>query len=198
MPKDTKSNGLADIVYSNNQNQVRKSERKPVYIKDELDEPKYKIANPELFAKSREILGNLISKRMKTSGGTDIDWLIEHNGGFIIFELKTFFDDRILISKAQMSAYMKLYENLLKCHILFIGHDDIVFTNLDDPVWLFEISQWRSGTVPHVERSLTHTTYNENEVAGYRIEREFMEKIDVKILRDKIDSIWLEFEHRII
>jgi len=198
MSKDTKSNGLADIVYSNNQNQVRKSERKPVYIKDELDEPKYKIANPELFAKSREILGNLISKRMKTSGGTDIDWLIEHNGGFIILELKTFFDDRILISKAQMSAYMKLYENLLKCHILFIGHDDIVFTNLDDPVWLFEISQWRSGAVPHVERSLTDTTYNENEVTGYRIEREFMEKIDVKILRDKIDSIWLEFEHRII
>ncbi|TLX93747.1 MAG: hypothetical protein E6K93_01310 [Thaumarchaeota archaeon] len=198
MPKDTKSNGLADIVYSNNQNQVRKSERKPVYIKDELDEPKYKIANPELFAKSREILGNLISKRMKTSGGTDIDWLIEHNGGFIILELKTFFDDRILISKAQMSAYMKLYENLLKCHILFIGHDDIVFTNLDDPVWLFEISQWRSGAVPHVERSLTDTTYNENEVTGYRVEREFMEKIDVKILRDKIDSIWLEFEHRII
>ena len=198
MSKDTKSNGLADIVYSNNQNQVRKSERKPVYIKDELDEPKYKIANPELFAKSREILGNLISKRMKTSGGTDIDWLIEHNGGFIILELKTFFDDRILISQAQMSAYMKLYENLLKCHILFIGHDDIVFTNLDDPVWLFEISQWRSGAVPHVERSLTDTTYNENEVTGYRIEREFMEKIDVKILRDKIDSIWLEFEHRII
>jgi len=198
MSKDTKSNGLADIVYSNNQNQVRKSERKPVYIKDELDEPKYKIANPELFAKSREILGNLISKRMKTSGGTDIDWLIEHNGGFIILELKTFFDDRILISRAQMSAYMKLYENLLKCHVLFIGHDDIVFTNLDDPVWLFEISQWRSGTVPHVERSLTDTTYNENEVTGYRIEREFMEKIDVKILRDKIDSIWLEFEHRII
>ena len=198
MPKDTKSNGLADIVYSNNQNQVRKSEGKPVYIKDELDEPKYKIANPELFAKSREILGNLISKRMKTSGGTDIDWLIEHNGGFIILELKTFFDDRILISKAQMSAYMKLYENLLKCHILFIGHDDIDFTNLDDPVWLFEISQWRSGTVPHVERSHTDTTYNENEIAGYRIEREFMEKIDVKILRDKIDSIWLEFEHRII
>ena len=198
MSKDTKSNGLADIVYSNNQNQVRKSERKPVYIKDELDEPKYKIANPELFAKSREILGNLISKRMKTSGGTDIDWLIEHNGGFIILELKTFFDDRILISKAQMSAYMKLYENLLKCHILFIGHDDIVFTNLDDPVWLFEISQWRSGAVPHVERSLTDTTYNENEVTGYRVEREFMEKIDVKILRDKIDSIWLEFEHRII
>jgi len=195
MSKDTKSNGLADIVYSNNQNQVRKSERKPVYIKDELDEPKYKIANPELFAKSREILGNLISKRMKTSGGTDIDWLIEHNGGFIILELKTFFDDRILISKAQMSAYMKLYENLLKCHILFIGHDDIDFTNLDDSVWLFEISQWRSETVPHVERSLTDSTYDENEVAGYRIEREFMEKIDVKILRDKIDSIWLEFEH---
>ena len=135
---------------------------------------------------------------MKTSGGTDIDWLIEHNGGFIILELKTFFDDRIVISKAQMSAYMKLYENLLKCHILFIGHDDIVFTNLDDPVWLFEISQWRSGAVPHVERSLTDTTYNENEVTGYRVEREFMEKIDVKILRDKIDSIWLEFEHRII
>ena len=64
---------------------------------------------------------------MKTSGGTDIDWLIEHNGGFMIFELKIFHDDRILVSKAQIIAYEKLYENLSKCHVLFIGHDDIDF-----------------------------------------------------------------------
>lgn len=194
MTKNGKSGDLADIVYSNNQKLVRKSKERSSYTKDELDEPKHKIVNPQLFAKSREILGNLISKRMKTSGGTDVDWLIEHNGGFMIFELKTFYDDRIVISKAQMSAYMRLYENLPKCRILFIGHDGIDFTNLNDPVWLFEMNQWKSGGIPHVEGSLTDPAYNEN-VAGYRIEREFMEKIDVKILRDKIDSIWLEFEH---
>jgi len=193
MTKNDKPGGLADIVYRNNQKLVRKSKEKASYTKDELDEPKHKIANPELFAKGREILGNLISKRMKTSGGTDVDWLIEHNGGFMIFELKTFYDDRIVISKAQMSAYMRLYDNLPKCRILFIGHDDSDFTNLDDPVWLFEMNQWRLGNILHVEGSLTDPAYNEN-VAGYRIEREFMEKIDVKILRDKIDSIWHEFE----
>ncbi|MDE1726466.1 MAG: hypothetical protein KGH89_04295 [Thaumarchaeota archaeon] len=185
--------GLADIIY-NPKETSRKHSQKTKYDKDELDEPKHKIANPALFAKTREVLGNIISKRMKTSGGTDIDWLIEHHGGFMIFELKIFHDDRMIISKAQMIAYEKLYENLPKCHILFIGHDDIDFSNLEDLVWLFEMREWRSGGIPHVEDGLAGQTHSENDVSGYIVEREFMEKIDVKILRDKIDSIWTEFE----
>ncbi|HJT10119.1 MAG TPA: hypothetical protein VJ771_04985 [Candidatus Nitrosotalea sp.] len=192
MSYDTKPS-LADIVYNQKEKAIPDKHR-PKHVKDELDEPKHKISNPLLFAKTREVLGNIISKRMKTSGGTDIDWLIEHNGGFMIFELKIFHDDRILVSKAQMIAYEKLYENLPKCHVLFIGHDDINFSDLNDSVWLFEMREWKTKAIPHVEDSLVDPSYSENEVFGYRIEREFMEKIDVMELRNKIDSIWNEFE----
>ena len=192
MVSDSKS-GLADIMYNYKETASKSITQRANYIKDELDEPKHKIANPQLFAKTREVLGNLISKRMKTSGGTDVDWLIEHNGGFMIFELKLFHDDRMIISKAQMIAYEKIYENLPKCYVLFIGHDDIDFSNLDDSVWIFEMKEWKSGAIPHVDGGLIDPDYNTN-VAGYRVERDFMEKIDVKILRDRIDSIWNEFE----
>ena len=161
---------------------------------DEMDQPKHRIANPLLFAKSREVLGNLISKRMRTSGGTDIDWLIEHNGGFMIFELKIFHDDRILLSRAQMIAYEKLYDNLPRCHILFIGHDDIEFCDLNDLVWVFEMREWKSGSIPHIEDRIVDPSYSQNEVTGYRVERDFMRKIDVKQLRDNIDGIWCDYE----
>lgn len=195
MAEDSKPTDLVDIVYSSTISSNKKIEsEKLTYVEDELDEPKYKIVNPELFAKSRQVLGNIISKRMKTSGGTDIDWLIEHHGGFIIFELKIFYDDRIIISKAQMSAYEKLYEDLSKCHILFIGHDDIDFKRLSDPVWLFEMKDWKSGKIPHVEGVLTDPIYGEKAINGYTVEREIMDDIDVKQLRDKIDGVWKEFE----
>lgn len=185
---------LADIIYKPGGRTARKGTGRPAYVMDELDGPKHKIANPQLFAKTREVLGNMISRRMKASGGTDIDWMIEHNGGFMIFELKIFHDDRILISRAQMFAYERLYSSLPRCHILFIGHDDIDFSDLNDPVWMFEMSQWKSGAVPKVEDRLVDPSYSENELAGYRVEREFMERIDVKTLRDRIDSIWEKFE----
>ncbi len=188
-----KESTLADILY-NEQNRSKKQIEKIRYEMDELDEPKHRISNPILFAKGREVLGNIISKRMKTSGGTDIDWLIEHNGGFMIFELKTFHDDRIVISRAQISAYEKLYENLPNCHVLFIGHDDISFKDLNDPVWFFEMKDWKSGKIPHVEDNLIDPTYGDMKITGYKIEREFMSHIDVKILRDKIEQIWESFE----
>lgn len=190
----TKPSGLADILY-NTENHSRR-DAKPSHIMDDLDLPKHKITNPELFAKGREVLGNLISRRMKTSGGTDIDWLIEHNGGFMIFELKTFHDNRIIISRAQMSAYERLYYRLPLCRILFIGHDDIDFRNLNDSVWLFEMQEWKSGKIPHVENAQSDPTGDESPTFGYTVEREFMEEIDVKILRDRIDSIWLMFESK--
>ncbi|WP_166391715.1 hypothetical protein [Candidatus Nitrosotalea sp. TS] len=56
------------------------------------------------------------------------------------------------------------------------------------------MKEWKSGAIPHVEGGLIDPTYSENEITGYRVERDFMEKIDVKILRDRIDSIWSEFE----
>jgi len=184
---------LADIIFGQKSPPPRTPARAE-HAMDKMDEPKHRIANPMLFAKSREVLGNLISKRMRASGGTDIDWLIEHNGGFMIFELKIFHDDRILLSSAQMLAYEKIYENLPKCHILFIGHDDIDFRNLNDFVWIFEMTDWKKGSIPHVKDRILDPSYSENEVTGYRVEREFMERRDVKQLRDRIDCIWDEFE----
>ncbi len=80
--------------------------------------------------------------------GTDIYWLIEHRGGFIILEFKEFHNDKINISKGQMRAYEKLYEKLnmaTKCYLCVVGCDDIDFSNLDSTVWIFEMNQWKSG-----------------------------------------------------
>ena len=59
--------------------------------------PKHTIRDPEAFQKGREALGGIILKGMKTTGGTDVDWLIEHKGGFIIIEFKELHDDIIII-----------------------------------------------------------------------------------------------------
>ena len=194
MTNDSPS-GLADILFSD-KNSTKREIKKVHYEMDDMDGPKHKITNPMLFAKGREVLGNIISKRMKTSGGTDIDWLVEHNGGFMIFELKTFHDDRIVVSRAQMSAYERLYENLPRCHVLFMGHDDIDFKDLNDPVWLFEMRDWKSGKIPHVEDNLVDPAYGDSKIIGYKVERDFMELVNVKTLRDKIDQIWESFENK--
>lgn len=161
---------------------------------DDLDLPKYKIGNPEEFKKSREVLGNIITKRMKTSGGTDIDWLIEHRGGFVILELKTFHDDRIIITKAQMLAYQRLHEKLSKRYLFFIGHDDINFLNPEDSIWVFEMKGWNDGRIPKVEKKVRDESYSVVEQEGYIIERGWLQEIKVKELREKIDAAWLEFE----
>jgi len=195
MDEDHKPKDLGEIFHGKTKFTNKNPSRvEPKYIQDELDEPKHTIGNPQMFAKSREVLGNIISKRMKTSGGTDVDWLIEHYGGFIILELKIFSNNKILISKAQMSAYEKLYDGLEKCHILFLGHHDIDFKNLADPVWIFEMREWKSGWIPHTEGNLIDPTYSDKEIHGYIIEKDHMDEIDAKLLRNRIDSIWNEFE----
>ena len=40
---------------------------------------KYQVFDEMEFTRGREVLGNLIVHGMVASGGTDIDWLIEHN-----------------------------------------------------------------------------------------------------------------------
>jgi len=75
------------------------------------------------FTRGREVLGDLIVHGMIASGGTDIDWLIEHKGGFIILEFKGFHNDKINIAKGQMIAYEKLHEKLnqaTKCYLYAI------------------------------------------------------------------------------
>jgi len=65
---------------------------------------KYQIFDETEFTRGREVLGDLIVHGMIASGGTDIDWLIEHRGGFIILEFKGFHNDKINIAKGQMIA----------------------------------------------------------------------------------------------
>ncbi|NIP61962.1 MAG: hypothetical protein GWN01_05685 [Nitrosopumilaceae archaeon] len=153
---------------------------------------KYSVFDPDEFNKGRQVLGNLIVNGTITSGGTDVDWLVEHKGNFVIFEFKSFHNDKINIPKGQMIAYERLHEKLSlssKCYLYIIGYDDIDFSNPDSSVWIFEINQWKNGVIPK----------NSDEKAEaptrYLVFRDFMTEIKVKDLRDMVDFHWKEFDN---
>ena len=153
---------------------------------------KYKIFDEEEFTRGREVLGDLIVQGMVTSGGTDIDWMIEHNGGFIILEFKGFHDDKINIAKGQMIAYENLHEKLnqsTKCFLYVIGYDDANFSNPDSKMWIFEMNQWKSGIIP----KNTSDNHEENKQNRFVVYRDYMEEISVEKLRKIIDSHWNQF-----
>ena len=156
---------------------------------------KYQIHDEREFTRGREILGNLIVHGMKASGGTDIDWLIEHNGGFVILEFKGFHNDKINIPMGQMIAYEKLHEKLnqaTKCYLYFIGCDDIDFSDPDSKVWIFEMNQWKTGSIPKNTRDIYEDTQvKQNKFIVYR---EFLQEISVEQLRKAIDNHWNEFD----
>jgi len=184
---------LIDTIYekehSKNNSQksnqiIRKSPKAKYQIFDELE-----------FTRGREVLGDLIVHGMMASGGTDIDWLIEHKGGFVILEFKGFHNDRINIAKGQIIAYEKLHEKLnqaTKCYLYVIGCDDIDFSNPDSTVWIFEMNQWKTGAIP----KNTNDIYGENsgKQNKFIVYREYMEEISVEELRDLVDAHWKEFE----
>tara|TARA_B100000809_G_C14876637_1_gene437584 strand:- start:65 stop:649 length:585 start_codon:yes stop_codon:yes gene_type:complete len=184
---------LIDTIYekehSKNNSQksnqiIRKSPKAKYQIFDELE-----------FTRGREVLGDLIVHGMMASGGTDIDWLIEHKGGFVILEFKGFHNDRINIAKGQIIAYEKLHEKLnqaTKCYLYVIGCDDIDFSNPDSTVWIFEMNQWKTGAIP----KNTNDIYGENsgKQNKFIVYREYMEEISVEKLRDLVDAHWKEFE----
>ena len=156
---------------------------------------KYQIFDESEFTRGREVLGDLIVHGMIASGGTDIDWLIEHKGGFIILEFKGFHNDKINIPRGQMIAYEKLHEKLnqsTKCFLYVVGCDDIDFSNPDSAIWIFEMTQWKSGAVP----KNTNDIYGEESGRQNKfiVYREYMEEISVEKLRDIVDSHWKEFE----
>ena len=172
--------------HSNNNNQriIRKSPKAKYQIMDEAE-----------FNHGREILGNLIVHGMIATGGTDIDWLIEHNGGFVVLEFKGFHNDKINITKGQMIAFEKLHEKLnksTKCYLYVVGCDDIDFSNPDSTIWIFEMNQWKSGAIPK----------NTTDVYGkdlgrknkFIVYREYMEETSVEKLRDLVDTHWKEFD----
>jgi hypothetical protein len=156
---------------------------------------KYQIFDESEFTRGREVLGDLIVHGMLASGGTDIDWLIEHKGSFVILEFKGFHNDKINIAKGQMIAYEKLHEKLnqsTKCYIYVVGCDDIDFSNPDSTIWIFEMNQWKSGSIP----KNTSDIYGEDsgKQNKFIVYREYMEEISVEKLRDVIDAHWKEFE----
>ena len=187
------TNDLIDTIYEKKKPNHSKHDSQQIIRKS--PKAKYQIFDETEFTRGREVLGDLIVHGMLASGGTDIDWLIEHKGGFVILEFKGFHNDKINIAKGQMIAYEKLHEKLnqsTKCYLYVVGCDDIDFSNPDSTIWVFEMSQWKSGAIPN----------NTNDIYGdesgrqnkFIVYREYMEEISVEKLRDLVDSHWREFE----
>jgi hypothetical protein len=191
LPNETSD--LIDTLYQK-ENPIR-TEQISKQITRKSAKAKYQIFDETEFARGREVLGDLIVHGMIASGGTDIDWLIEHKGSFIILEFKGFHNDKINIAKGQMIAYENLHEKLnlaTKCYLYVIGCDDIDFSNPDSTVWIFEMNQWKSGAIP----KNTSDIYGDDpgKQNKFIVYREYMHEISVEKLRDLIDSHWKEFE----
>lgn len=191
MPDETVD--LIDTLYEK-ENHVQSQQTSKQIIRNS-PKAKYQIFDESEFARGREVLGDLIVHGMMASGGTDIDWLIEHRGGFIILEFKGFHNDKINMAKGQMIAYEKLHEKLnmaTKCYLYVVGCDDIDFSNPDSKIWIFEMSQWKSGAIPKNTTDIYgDDTNKQNKFIVYR---EYMNEISVEKLRDLVDSHWKEFE----
>ncbi len=187
------SNDLIDTLYGEGNLPQSKQISKQIIRKS--PKSKYQIFDEIEFTRGREVLGDLIVHGMMASGGTDIDWLIEHKGGFVILEFKGFHNDKINIAKGQMIAYEKLHEKLnqtTKCYLYIIGCDDIDFSNPDSMIWIFEMSQWETDSIPKNTTDIyNHKSDKQNKFIVYR---EYMNEITVEKLRDLIDAHWKEFE----
>jgi len=187
------TNELIDTIYE--KDSLIHSDHNSKQIIRKSPKAKYQIFDESEFTRGREVLGNLIVHGMIASGGTDVDWLIEHKGGFVILEFKGFHNDKINIPKGQMIAYEKLHEKLnqsTKCFLYVVGCDDIDFSNPDSTIWIFEMAQWKSGAIP----KNTNDIYGEDSGRQNKfiVYREYMEEINVEKLRDVVDSHWKEFE----
>ena len=184
---------LIDRIYGKKAlNQVQNKSKK---ILRKSSKAKYQIFDELEFTRGREVLGEIIVHGMIASGGTDIDWLIEHKGSFIILEFKGFHNDKINIPQGQMIAYEKLHEKLnlaTKCYLYIVGCDDIDFSNPDSPIWIFEMSQWLNNIIPKNTTDIYDQKLNKQN--KFIVYREYMEEISVEKLREVIDSHWKEFE----
>ena len=191
MPNETSD--LIDTLYEKN-NQIQTKQVSKQIIRKSA-KAKYQIFDELEFTRGREVLGDLIVHGMMASGGTDIDWLIEHKGSFIILEFKGFHNDKINIAKGQMIAYERLHEKLnlaTKCYLYVVGCDDIDFSNPDSTIWIFEMGQWKAGAIPKNTTDIYgEDTGKQNKFIVYR---EYMDEISVEKLRDLVDSHWKEFE----
>ena len=184
---------LINMIYEKKTSKQIQNTSKKILRKS--SKAKYQIFDESEFTRGREVLGEIIVHGMMASGGTDIDWLIEHKGSFIILEFKGFHNDKINIPQGQMIAYEKLHEKLnlvTKCYLYIVGCDDIDFSNPDSPVWIFEMSQWLNNIIPKNTTDIYDQKLNKQN--KFIVYREYMEEINVEKLRELIDSHWKEFE----
>ena len=151
--------------------------------------PKHTISHSEAFHKGREQLGQLILKNMSITGGTDVDWLVERKGGFIILECKEFRDDIISIPLGQMIAFEKLHERLTsdgKCYFYIFASNNITdWKNPQSSIWYFEMNEWKKGSIPQ-KKSKTGK--------WYLIEKGSMKEMPIKDFRGLMESHWKEFD----
>ena len=188
-----KTDELIDTIYGDSE--INQSKNLPSKIPRKSSKAKYQIFDELEFTRGREVLGDLIVHGMIASGGTDIDWLIEHKGSFIILEFKGFHNDKINIAQGQMIAYEQLHKKLnqtSKCYLYVVGCDDIDFSNPDSSIWIFEMKQWKNNIIPKT----TSDIYDEksNRQNKFIVYREYMDEISIEKFRDLIDSHWKEFE----
>jgi len=154
--------------------------------------PKYTLRDKGKFADERERLGFLITKGMKVSGGTDIDWVVEHRGGFIIIENKTFSKNSIYLPIGQMITLEQMYKKLNadgKCHMFVFGFEhDTDYKNPESFGWYFTMEEWFSGKVG-LQNRLSRSKYG-----SIVIHKREMTKITLDEYRELLDIIWYEFE----
>jgi len=150
--------------------------------------PKHTLSDSGKFQKDREKLGGFILDGMKTTGGTDIDWLVEHRGGFIILENKSFHNDKISIKVGQMIALERLHKKLNydgKCYLFIFGFDEIDFKDPESVIWYFEMQDWENENIPFEK----DTKYK-----AYKVHRKDMKQIKLGEYRNLMEKYWKEFE----
>ncbi len=94
MPSETSD--LIDTLYEKENPVQSKQISKQIIRKS--PKAKYQIFDEIEFTRGREVLGDLIVHGMIASGGTDIDWLIEHKGSFIVLEFNSTWESNYLTS----------------------------------------------------------------------------------------------------
>jgi hypothetical protein len=151
--------------------------------------PKHTIFDKKKFVDERSKLGGLAQEGMNTTGGTDIDWVIEHRGGFIVMENKTFSKDWISIPVGQMITLEEMYKKLNsdgRCHFLIFGFEhDIDFKNPKSITWYFDMEDWKNGKIcPN--RTITYKKYG--------VHKREMTSITLKEYRQLMEKYWKEFE----
>ena len=157
-------------------------------------EPKKPIRDFDTYVKDKLIHGNLVSEVMSTTGGTDVDWLIEHDWGFMLFETKVFRGNKISLQWGQMTAFVRLYTRLKansNCVFFIVGFEgDVDFKNDDMHIHYFTMDEWlgkEGKKVPY--------TYDKK-FKKFEVNRYSMHPIKMKEFRELIDQTWKKFQEK--